>query len=614
MPRNPFDSLPTLATPPQISPNPTRRTIASWARQIERCCCQTLAYFPLTFVYGLSTWAVWVAVHVSYQGKFGVEKSTLGGNVKAIAVVALYGLANLSYTIAVFTNPGSPLDKRRDWSVPVKRNGKRRNSGSGGAGAYQGLPTHEPDGWENDALPPMTMVTAKSSGAARYCSKCQTTKPDRTHHCSSCGRCVLKMDHHCPWLATCVGLHNYKAFFLFLFYISLFSWLCFLISASWVWNEIMDDNTDLEQGWHVVNTIMLAVLGGIIGLVISGFTAWHGYLVVNGQTTIESLEKTRYLSPLKNTLQTSVTQDHERHYLNNIHPPTTPSLEPQPLTDQIKQIHANSAPGILRPEEGEVPQTPDQTSSPANLHSSPAHASLQHSYAALERQREHDRYNAYLDELASERLPHAFNLGWRGNLVAVFGRVPYLWALPVCNSIGDGWAWEVSDDWLEARERVGREREEEERRRREELRNGGGVWDGTQGGGPTGRPMPNFRWTPGQGFVNRAPQPSYFQPPPRTSSRNTDVVQLQSLTAQSGSDSIRPTQGSQHHASSSVDSYSSTSTSSTNSSDRDTRHMYAHAHAEINGIGSTNLENWNDVPDEMRKTKSKPNPGRRKGD
>lgn len=36
-------------------------------------------------------------------------------------------------------------------------------------------------------------------GLPRWCSVCQTWKPDRSHHSSEVGRCVYKMDHFCPW-------------------------------------------------------------------------------------------------------------------------------------------------------------------------------------------------------------------------------------------------------------------------------------------------------------------------------------------------------------------------------------------------------------------------------
>ncbi len=46
----------------------------------------------------------------------------------------------------------------------------------------------------------------------------QAWKPERSHHDSLMGHCVLRMDHYCVWLANSVGLLNYKAFLLFLFY------------------------------------------------------------------------------------------------------------------------------------------------------------------------------------------------------------------------------------------------------------------------------------------------------------------------------------------------------------------------------------------------------------
>ena len=38
----------------------------SWARKVERYCCSALTYFPLLFVYGLTTWAVWVEAGIGF--------------------------------------------------------------------------------------------------------------------------------------------------------------------------------------------------------------------------------------------------------------------------------------------------------------------------------------------------------------------------------------------------------------------------------------------------------------------------------------------------------------------------------------------------------------------
>lgn len=322
--------------------------------------------------------------------------------------IILYVLLNWSYTTAVFTDPGSTL-----------------NTNS----AYSALPTSQPRAY--------TSLTVKSTGTNRFCKKCQAQKPDRAHHCSTCRRCVLKMDHHCPWLATCVGLRNYKPFLLFLIYTSLFCWVCLAVSATWVWSEMLSDG-QYQDTLMPVNYILLAVLSGIIGLVLTGFTAWHIYLACNGRTTIESLEKTRYLSPLKRSMQQQINQ---RNYVDQ---------DSLTLGEQLREIHANALPGVTRPEEGEE-------------RSSPAQDSLQRNWNDWERQREHDRYSEYLDEQDSEKLPNAFDLGWRRNLKHVMGENLWFWALPVCNTTGDGWEWEPSSAWLEARDQIARVREAQTR-------------------------------------------------------------------------------------------------------------------------------------------------------
>lgn len=89
---------------------------------------------------------------------------------------------------------------------------------------------------------------------------------------------------------------------------------------------------------------------------------------------------------------------------------------------------------------------------------------VQLSYREMEQQQSRRRYEEYLDEQDSQKLPSAFDLGWKRNLEHLFGTNKFLWFLPIMNTTGDGWSWEASPKWVEVRERLRREREEQRAR------------------------------------------------------------------------------------------------------------------------------------------------------
>ncbi|MCJ1371970.1 palmitoyltransferase for Vac8p [Loxospora ochrophaea] len=208
-----------------------------------------------------------------------------------------------------------------------------------------------------------------------------------------------------------------------------------------------------------VNYVVLCVLAGIIGLALTGFGGWHVSLAWRGQTTIECLEKTRYLSPLRKTMQRkrfghSNSQEHGQTY-----------------GQQLAEIHTNALPGITRPEEGE--ELPEYNGDIENGLLGPR--SSRRIYNDMERERERERYEEYLDEQDSEKLPNAFDLGWKKNLTNLFGDRPLFWALPICNTMGDGWHWDVSLKWVNAREDVRKAREAQWREQEESVSQAGWV-------------------------------------------------------------------------------------------------------------------------------------------
>lgn len=145
------------------------------------------------------------------------------------------------------------------------------------------------------------MEVKRSSGGARYCQKCGKGKPARSHHCRVCGRCVLRMDHHCPWINNCVGHANYKAFLLFLLYVSAaVAHALGLLVAHAIYSLNMratHRGGSLRSGplatgtrnplvWALLQTVCTA-LSFPLSLGLLMLLCWNAYLVLYNKTTIE---------------------------------------------------------------------------------------------------------------------------------------------------------------------------------------------------------------------------------------------------------------------------------------------------------------------------------------
>jgi palmitoyltransferase ZDHHC2/15/20 len=237
-----------------------------------------------------------------------------------------------------------------------------------------------------------------------------------------------------------------------------------------MWKELFEQSGYLDEA-APINVILLSVISGIIGLVLTAFTGWHIYLCLIGQTTIEKLEKTRYLSGVRSRVERN-RQEHQLSHHRQGSEGVTERL--QRAGEQFLEWNANAVPGASRYEEGEehtspVPSLYNSTMSTARnppnqtysngAQDTPAVRALRRTYSHMEADRERDRYADYLDDKESEAMPNAFDLGWRRNIRHLLGENPLLWALPICNTTGDGWRWEVSPKWMVAQEEAAKKKE-----------------------------------------------------------------------------------------------------------------------------------------------------------
>ncbi|KAI5280715.1 palmitoyltransferase for Vac8p, partial [Ascosphaera aggregata] len=195
-----------------------------------------------------------------------------------------------------------------------------------------------------------------------------------------------------------------------------------------------------------IGCFILSVLAGVLGLVLTGFTAWHISLVSRNLTTIESLERTRYVIPLRDIIDQKRKEILTAWNQGLLAAPSSMSTSSSKQQQQPPPS-SSSPPAIIQKRmqaqeeargRGQFDAWQKDSASGVFSHTVDPYQQARYSPEHLY---ELERHYIYVDDTEAGDLPHAFDRGWRENFRSVFGDDVLRWFLPTKDVAGDGWVW-----------------------------------------------------------------------------------------------------------------------------------------------------------------------------